>query len=407
MSPARRQRGSGGLYRTKDLQGRPDLWRAAVDLGFTPAGTRRRKVVSSKSRNEVIRKLAQLRRTIEDTGSAPAANITVGRWLTDWLDGVAAARVRPRTLATYRGYVDRYLVPHLGRRRLDQLQPQHVRAMHKAMTDAGLSSTTALQAHRILVKALSDAHREGLLVRNVAQLVDAPRRATASRGALTPEQAVTLLRSVDQTAMGARWAAALFLGARQGEALGLAWDRVDLDAGTVDLAWQLQRLPYRHGCDGTCGRSRAGSCPRRELAVPVSFEHRVVDGGLVLTRPKSRAGLRVIPLPGPMLRALRWHRERSTGDGLVWTRPDGRPIDPKDDSAAWRQALATAGLPPVPLHAARHTTATLLGRLGVGERVVSSILGHNSLAVTQGYIHSDLTMQRDAMDRLGGLLALD
>lgn len=409
VSPSRRrQRGEGGLYQRSD-----GLWVGVVDLGWA-GGKRRRKTVTSKDYTTAFRKLRDLRKQVHEHGDLPTAGMTVEKWLTYWLDHIAAKRIRPRTLTTYRGYVANYLTPALGRKRLDQLQPQHVRAMHQAITNNGQrSTTTALQAHRILVKALTDAQREGHVTRNVATLVDAPRKAAGSRGALSPEEAVTLLRSVDKTAIGARWAAALFLGARQGECLGLEWDRVDLDAGTVDLAWQLQRLAYRHGCGHPtgktwpCGRKRGGNCPQRVLDVPDGFECRPIEGGLVLTRPKSRSGLRVIPLPQPMWQALAWHRQQSTGQGLVWTRADGRPIDPKVDSADWHAALEAAGLPPVPLHVARHTTGTLLLRLGVDTSVVMSILGHSSAATTRGYQHSDLTLQRDAMNRLGGLLALD
>lgn len=364
--------------------------------------------MSSMDRDVAARRLSSL---LARTSADLPATTTVAVWLEHWLGHVAGPRVRPRTLDTYRGYADRYLIPHLGKRRLDELRPEHVRAMHEAMTSDGLSSTTCLQAHRILARALVDARREGHSTVDLTDLMDAPRRATSTRGALTAEQAVTLLRSVDGTAMGTRWAAAVLLGARQGECLGLEWDRVDLDAGTVDLAWQLQRLAHRHGClrrgEPTCGHIRAGSCPARELDVRPDFEYRPVRGGLVLTRPKSRAGLRVVPLPPSMWQALAWHRRPASGQGLVWTTPAGGPIDPRADSAGWRAAVAAAGLPAVPLHAARHTTATLLGRAGVSVGVVSSILGHSTAAMTQAYQHADITLQRQAMDGLGGMLALD
>jgi integrase len=426
MTPLRRQKGTGSLYKRED-----GLWVGMVS-GYGVDGKRKRRAVTSKDRATAQRKLTALVAQVNDQGGLPARGLTVEQWLTTWLDTIAAKRVRPRTLATYRGYARTHLIPALGRHRLDRLQPQHVRAMTDGMVKAGASSTTALQAHAILTKCLTDAVREGHITRNVAQLVDRPRKEASDRGALTPEQAVTLLRSVDKTAMGARWAAALFLGARQGEVLGLEWDRVNLDLGTVDLSWQLQRLPWRHGCGtmaGTatanagstsqrapanagavvrskCGK-RAAYCPKRELDVPRGFELRPITGALALTRPKSRAGQRLIPLPPPMLAALTWHRANTTGTGLVWARANGDPIDPKADNAEWHDALERAGLPSVPLHAARHSCATLLLRAGVDQRVIASIMGHSNVTTTQGYLHSDQTLQRDAMARLGTMLAID
>ena len=206
-----------------------------------------------------------------------------------------------------------------------------------------------------------------------------------------------------------RWIAALLTGARQGELLGLQWDRVDLDAGTADLAWQLQALGYRHGChprspDPGCGKTRAGSCPDRELDVPAGFEHTPLRGRLCLTRPKSSAGRRIVPLPPVLVNALNRHLEVTRDDpspfGLVWSTSDGAPISARDDLAAWHDLLTRAGVPRNHLHAARHTTATLLMDLGIDVTVIQSILGHAQPLTTQRYQHADLTMSRTALARL-------
>lgn len=394
----RRKRGTGGLYQTADGQ-----WRGVVELGFGPDGKRRRKVICGRSRNDVIRRLNALRQEVADGRAVSTASPTVEKWLTTWLDEVAPTRVRPRTLDTYRGYVKRYIVPVLGKRRLEAVEPQHVRAMHAAITSR-LSSTTARQAHAILVRAFADARREGYTCLDIGDRMAPPRRAASARTALTAEQAMTLLHSVEGDPLGPRWAAALLLGARQGECLGLEWDRVDFERGTIDLAWQLQRLPHRHGCGGACGHKRAGNCPARVLAVPPGFEYRPTSApSLYLTRPKSRAGQRAIPLIPQLARALASLPRK----GPLVFHDNGTPIDPKADSAAWGAALEAAGLPKVPLHAARHTTATLLRNGGVDQRTITRIMGHASAAVTDAYLHEDDSLARAAMAGLGRTLALD
>jgi integrase len=377
------------------------MWLGVVDLGYDGTGKRRRKYVSSRDYATAVRKLRALRREAEEGDLATGA-LTVDKWITHWLDDIAAARVRPRTLDTYRGYVTRYISPSLGKRRLDKVTPQHIRALHASMSH--LSPTTTRQAHAIVVKAFSDARREGHKALDVGDRMDPPRKAASDRQALSVPQAITLLRYVDGKPYGSRWAAALLMGARQGECLGLEWDRVDLTSGVADLSWQLQRLPHRHGCDGKCGRKRAGNCPARELAVPKGFEHRIVAGGLVMTRPKSQAGVRLVPLIPVMVRALEQLPHR---DGFVWRRDDGRPVDPKDDSAAWHRALSGAGLPDMPLHSARHTTATLLRTVGTDMATVEQVMGHASAAATAAYLHMDLTLARAGYERMGALLALD
>jgi integrase len=401
MPTKRRQKGTGGLYQRAD-----GMWTGSVDLGFGANGKRRRKVVYSKNQKTAARKLAEARKAVEQTGDIPTATQTVEAWCTYWLEKVAAPRVRPRTLTTYRGHVGQYIVPAIGRVRLDKLGPQHVRQVHTYLAEKGLSSTTAQHAHVTLVKCLTDAVREGLLPRNPAALVDAPRRAVSDRTALTAEQGIQLLLSVDSRndPMTSRWAMALLTGQRQGECLGLEADRVFPDR--IDVSWQLQRLPYTHGCKTPCGRKRGGNCPDRRLVVPAGFEYRDSNRpGLYLTRPKSKAGWRIIPLVDPLKTILERHLAGRT-TGLVWT-DDGKPVDPKDDNQAWHAALEAAGLPSVPLHAARHTTATLLLEAGVDAHVVAQILGQSSVVVARGYQHVSLALATDAMKALGAALSGD
>lgn len=398
---ARRDAGSGGLY--QDSRG---LWTAVVELPERE-GKRRRKVIRSKDRAVAAKKLRDLRAELDRAGDLPTSSPTLETWLSTWLQRIAAPRLKPNTLTTYRGQVDRYIVPSIGKVRLDKLTPAHVRRMHDYILEGGRSSTTALQAHRILSKALTDAMREGKVTRNAATLLDAPRKAVASRGALTADQARTLMLSVAADVdQAAHWSVALLAGLRQGERLGLTRDALDLDAATITVSWQLQRLRWQHGCSPKCGRKRGADCPDRHIPIPAGQEARQVYGGLWLTRPKSRAGWRQVPIAPPLLEILRAYLDlRAPGDaGLVFTRPDGHPIDPRDDAQAWDSALKAAGLPDVPLHSARHTTATLLHELQVPDQTRIRILGHSSATVTAGYTHVSGPEMVAAMERLGALV---
>jgi integrase len=351
-------------------------------------------------------KLREVRRQVGLYGDVPTRSQTLDDWLDRWLREIAVKRVRPRTLDTYRHKVG-LIKASIGRTRLDKLTPAHVRAMHAYIVETkGLASTTALQAHRILAKSLKDAEREGLVNRNVATLVDAPRKAVNSRGSLTTAQARAILAKADGDPLASRWALALLYGERQGEALGLTWECVDLERGVIDLAWQLQRLTWRHGCGypATCGRKRGAECPRRGLGAPSGFEVKQLHGALCLTRPKSIGSTRVVPLLGVMRAALEQHLAATSGQpnphGLVWHREDGRPCEPKDDLAAWYVALDRAKVPHVELHAARHTTATLLMEGGVDTKVIASILGHSDVVTTRGYQHVDTQLARAALEGL-------
>lgn len=406
----RRDSGTGGLSKRAS----DGMWVASVTLPPGPDGRRRRKVVARRDRGEAAKALREMVAALAAVGDLPTSSPTLEWWATRWLDTIAAPRLKPRTLTTYRGYVRQYIVPTIGRYRLDKLTPDHVRRLHTHITTPapdglGLSATTALQAHRILAKMLTDAMREGRVQRNVATLLDAPRRTRATRPALTVDQALTLRAACLAWPTGLRWLTALYTGTRQGETLGITTEALDLDpdsrSGTLTVAWQLQRITWIHGCgdqgpDGwPCKKVRAGACPRREPPIPPDQDSRPVAGGLHLLRPKSSRSWRRIPLVPEMVTLLDAHGLPSDPEGLVWG-----VVDPRRDHEDWKALLVHAGLPEVPIHSLRHTTATLLAHLGVPEQTRMEILGHSSATTTRGYTHIDQTMATAAMARLGGLL---
>ncbi len=399
--PARRSKGDGSIYQRAD--GR---WCGSVELGWDAKGNRRRKVVTAKTHAEALAKLRKVRRDVETFGTVPTGAGTVEAWLTRWLADIAAPRVAPRTLDGYRDKV-RLINEAIGRVSLDKLTAQHIRTMHKHAAD-GRSSTTALHCHRVLKKALTDAQREGVVLRNACDLVDPPAQAVVEAAALTGPEARRLLDAVQHDPNAARWFIALLYGVRQGEALGLTWSCVDYANGKIDLDWQLQRLTWRHGCqDSPCGQRRGVDCPRKHHGIPAGTESRVLEGAWVLTRPK-RKKRRIVPMLPPVEAVLRQRQDIAAGDpspyGLVFARPDGRPFDPAKDNAAWHAWLEAAGLPPLRLHDARHTAATLLQGLGVEEATRMAILGHSQATTQRQYAHVDLTLQREALDRLARML---
>lgn len=403
----------------KPFQRSNGLWVSTFNLGYDGQGRPIRRSVSSRDRNVCIRKRNELRRKIEDGESLSTDKTTVEQWLTRWLDEIAKPRIRPRVWLTYRSAIRNNITPHIGKYKLQKLSPANVREMHRAVVKAGKSSRTAEIAHNILKKSLTDAIREGILTKNVCELVDKPKVVTKSRGNLTSEQARSLLRiaATKSDPMVSRWAMALMTGARQGECLGLQWHRVDFERNLIDLSWQLQRIPKRHGCGDPspttglfkCGKhpNRPASCPQAEWDTEPGFEMIALDRGLLaLTRPKTTKSIRVVPMVAPLAEALRRHREICAPNpfDLVWVGENDGPIGPREDYEAWDDALARAELPDVPLHAARHTTATLLLEAGVDPMVIAQILGHVSILTTQQYAHVDQTLARQALGKLDGLI---
>jgi integrase len=446
-----RPKKSGSIYERSDGK-----WYAAVELP-PHNGKRRRKVVSTpatlangkpkteeKIRAELDAKIFKIRVQLNKDGDVATAPTTVAKWMDTWFTTIALKKIRPRTAAGYRSMINNYIVPSIGKVRVDKLGEHHVVQMRDYIIDTlGKSSTTALQTHRVLTVALKYAMKAKLTNVNVAATADAPRKARTEPKILTAGDGIKVLRTVAGSALegipperlASRWAAALLTGARQGELLGLELDRIipyideDGEEGRLlDLSWQLQRISWEHGCgkagkDGArlCGRKRGTDCVDRKVTMPADWEHRRLEGGLLMSRPKSSAGWRIIPLVEPLSsiidERLRAIKDEPNPHGLLWTtdaketrqrKPlplDGSPLDPSRDNAAWHRLLERAGVPDVRLHDARHTTASLLLAARVPEPIIMKILGHSSYVVTRGYQNVSVGQLAKAMSAASSLLS--
>jgi integrase len=369
----RRGKGDGSIFQ------RPDgTWVGQLDLGLhkTDDGVkRRRKTVTGKTRNEVVGKLRKAQQ--ETQAGVLADGATVEQWLTHWLDNIAAKRVRERTMQGYRGYVNHWLIPHLGRHRLDKLKPDHIRAMYRIMEDAGKSDATRRQAHAILRRALVVAERDGRIMRNPAAQVDPPPVGKNHHTPLTLTEARQVLAVLDSDPLAARWACALLQGMRQGECLGLRWENVDLINRRIHI--------------------------REELV-------RITGKGLQVTPPKSDTSRRSIPMLEPVAYLLEALPQE--GEYVFY----GKKKDPRQDWGAWKSLLVKAGVCPADmaegdmpaLHAARGTTASLLHEAGVPDKIIAEILGHSSVQITrQAYIHGNEESHRKAARALEAYITPD
>jgi integrase len=385
MATKTRGKGEGGLF--KDARG---LWNAVIELPPRD-GKRRRKTIRHKDKPVVVARMRELQRELEERGDLPTADMTVERWFTYWYTQIVLKEVRPKTAGGYKSIIDRHILPNIGTHRLAKLSPTSIRTVTDSIVRNGGAHSSALKAHQVMSSAFEAAVREGRMSRNPCKQMAAPRKNVAKLEALNVEEAVRLLRHVeDDDQYGARWAMALLTGARRGELLGLEWDRV---TDVIDLSWQLQRLS--HG-------------PIGEPIVPNDYEYRHLYGGLYLTRPKSRAGWRVIPLVEPLKGILERHYEQNPPGkyGLVFTR-SGRPVDPDYDSKLWIKVLAASGIDKkVRLHDLRHSAVDLLYSAGVPEQVIIQLVGHSTVSMTRAYASRDVTRLRQAMEMFGAQFML-
>lgn len=352
-------------------------WEGRITL---PDGKRRSHYADT--RQDAAKWLAAAIRDRDNGIASVPAKESLAHFLERWLEDVAKPSVRPSTFDSYYDLLRIHLIPELGRHRLAQLTPQHVQEMMGRKLAAGLSPRRVQYMRAVLRRALNQALRWGLVARNVATLVDAPRVIYPKVRPLTPQEARALLDAANGDRLEALYSVALAVGLRQGEALGLRWRDVDLDTGILRVSFALQRI----------------------------------DGQFQFVEPKTEASRRTIRLPQVAVAALRAHRVRQLEEqlkagpkwqdrGLVFTTSVGAPLDGSSVTHRFQAMLERSGLPHMRFHDLRHACASLLLAQGVPMRMIMEILGHSQISLTMNlYSHVLPSMSEDAAGRMDAVL---
>ena len=418
----RRGRGEGSITRRAD--GR---WMARVDLGWQ-GGRRSRKTLYGRTKREVQDKLRETVQQLEHGLRPVPEQETVGAYLLRWLD-FKQSQLRPRTYTSYEHTVRGHLLPGLGRVRLARLTPQDVAAWLQHFQKNGASGRTARYARSVLRAALNQALRWELVSRNAAALTDPPRYRAQEIRPLTPDQARTLLDAVVGHRLEAFISVGLGLGLRRGEALGLRWDAVDLEAGVLSVRQTLERS----GGDPV-ERQRLTAERRRLLAkldatkdpaerqrlasklLEVRQQLKTVRSTVRFAEPKTSRSRRTITMPALVAEALGAHRMRQLEErqaagarwresGLVFTSTVGTPLDERNLNRLFKAILRDADLPEIRYHDLRHTAATLLLAQGVDPRTIMETLGHSQISLTLNtYAHVVPALQSAAAAKMDEIL---
>ena len=385
--PSRSRRGDGSVYQRKDGK-----WVGEATVGLRADGGRDRRYVYADTREEAQAALRKLLHERDKGLLADPGKQTVGQFLTAWLEDVVKPSVRPNTYLSYAGVVNKHINPVLGKIRLAKLSPQHLQRFYREKQEEGLTRTVRL-CHSVLQRSLGQATKWGLIPRNPAGLVDPPKVPQRKFRPLSPEEARRLLEAAEGDRFHALYVLAITCGLRQGELLGLTWENVDLDRGTLQVRYQLQWV-----------KKEAEKSGNREKP------------SWVLTEPKSAKSRRTVMLPQVAIKALKKHRVQQIAEklemgevwqdlGFVFTTPIGTPQDASGfRKRSFQPLLERAGVPKIRFHDLRHTHASLLLAQGVHPKVVQEQLGHSQISLTlDTYSHLLPTLQQQAaaeMDKM-------
>lgn len=361
-----RQRGNaeGSVYSEtrRRAGGEVTRWFAQV----TVRGTKRRTVHNTEAQaKRALRKML----TEAESGNVDHGTMTVKQLLNEWSTKALPNRgLAPATIARHRFSInaltrtrtdDGDVKPSpIARRRVRDLTPEDIERYFADLTAKGAAKATLMKHRSTLGMALAWAERRGYVSRNVARVVELPTDARPAEPGrtMTADEAQRFVKATEGARWPAMWVAMLYLGLRPGEAAGLSWEDVDLDAGVLHVRKAVKRGER---------------------------------GEVFLGAPKTAHSVRSLDMPAAVVEELRRQRARQNAQRLAagppWSNPDdlvftsglGGAVDPKmgrrDFGGVVLRAKLEGSLSPVDL---RHTAASLMSDAGVPLEVVADQLGH-------------------------------
>lgn len=386
--------GDGSIFPRKDSSRKVIGYVAQLSIPKqkTSTGKRKRIMFYGATKADVQERMQRAREKYRNS-PVPSHKLTVEVWLQRWLED--QLDTRHTTLTRYRGLVEKYMIPFLGKIPLEKLEPGDVRSMLKHYAappgvdvkrhKSGLGPQSLHHLRAVLRTALNQAIKDGKISRNAAALADPPKVPRKEMSAFDPDQATAFLAAIQGHPFEALFTLALSTGMRKGEVLGLRWSDVDLDNGTLHVTKTLQRI---------------------------NQQYRLVD-------PKTELSGRVVPLPPIAVEALKAQRAKQSALelkakpghwmntlSLVFTTAYGAPQDGSVVTHEFQDVCDKAGLPVIRFHDLRHSFVSLVGGTGVDVAVVSKMIGHSTITLTLNtYRHVFDKAQREAANAIDRVLS--
>lgn len=383
----RRSNGDGWVY-----QDGPQ-WRFKLAVGVDPVtGKLQYRGGRAASHAEATEKLRKLHAELLAGRVAAPTKGTLGKYLDEWVENTIKPNRADSTYRQYRWLIDQHLIPHLGKKKIEDLRRPDVQkliALKASQTvqprakeaagapSAKLSRSTLRLIRAVLHAAYNDAIRDGLASINPASHVELPKAVKQAPVSLTPEEARKLLDAAAQSDLPEFWNFLFMTGTRLAEACGIRWQDIDFDAGTVRISGQLLRT----------------------------------DKVLAYVAGTKTNQIRSLHLVESLLNQLKALKSKqlidgvSDPDGIVFLNPYGRRLDPKFVRDRLAELCKAAKVKVISPHKARHTAATLAHAATGDIHAVQKLLGHSQVSLTADlYGHSSSIAQKRVANALEELI---
>ena len=356
-------------------------WEARYTAGHDPGtGKQIQKTITGKTQKEVSKKLKEATAALDAGTYIAPSKMTVGEWLDIWT-GSYLNKVKPRTAESYKIIVKNHLKPNLGATVLDALDAHTIQIFYNSLSEGGkpLSAKTIKNIHGVLHKALQQALRNKYISFNPAEACDLPRVEKAEIKPLDDAQIKAFLKAVSGHPYEYLFVTVLFTGMREGEALGLLWDCVDLNNGTITINKQLQKVvgeKQYHLISTKNGKGRSIAIPPYVVSILRRAKHDQLENRLR-------------------------YADCYEDSGFVFTNVIGQHLIPKSVYDSFKKIAAQIGAPDARFHDLRHSYAVAAIRSGDDIKTIQENLGHATAAFTLDvYGHVTDQMKKESADRM-------
>ena len=365
-------------------------WQGRYTEGYDACtGKQIQRSITGKTQKEVAQKLRQITAEIDAKTYVAPCKLSVAEWMAVWAQDYLVG-IKASTAYLYKRTIELYIEPHLGHIRLDTLNAHTVQHFYNELAKlskpevAPLSAKSIKNIHGVLHKALKQAVLTGYLRTNPSEACILPRIIRKEMRPLEEDQVAVFLREVQGHPHEYLYKIALFTGLREGELLGLMWDCVDFEKGTILINKQLRRSQRKGG-------TYYFSPPKNNKSRTITPAPYVMK--LLQAQKVQQAEQRL--MAGPAWEA----------SGLVFTNEFGRYVSYRAIFDSFKRIVKRIGLPDARIHDLRHTYAVNCIRAGDDIKTVQSNLGHATAAFTLDvYGHFTDDMRSVSAQRMEGFI---